>query len=131
MADLAVILGATGGLGTAIVDAFAARGDRVIAVARSRSGVSQLQSRYPGVVSGDTADLTSRLAVDDLWERIDRLGVPRWVVSATGGFRVRLEPVGVGPGLQQLEEENSKLKRLVADLSLDRHILQEIVAKKL
>ena len=87
MADLAVILGATGGLGTAIVDAFAARGDRVIAVARSRSGVSQLQSRYPGVVSGDTADLTSRLAVDDLWERIDRIGVPRWLVSATGGFR--------------------------------------------
>jgi len=87
VADLAVILGATGGLGTAIVDAFAARGDRVIAVARSRSGVSQLASKYPGVVAGDTADLTSRLEVDDLWERIDRLGVPRWVVSATGGFR--------------------------------------------
>ena len=52
MADLAVILGATGGLGTAIVDAFATRGDRVIAVARSRSGVSQLESKYPGVVSG-------------------------------------------------------------------------------
>jgi len=82
-----VILGATGGLGTAIVDAFAARGDRIIAVARSRSGVSQLESRYPGVVSGDTADLTSRFAVDELWERIDRIGVPRWVVNATGGFR--------------------------------------------
>jgi len=87
VADLAVILGATGGLGTAIVDAFAARGDRIIAVARSRSGVSQLESRYPGVVSGDTADLTSRFAVDELWERIDRIGVPRWVVNATGGFR--------------------------------------------
>jgi len=87
LADLAVILGATGGLGTAIVDAFAARGDRVIAVARSRSGVSQLESRYPGLVSGDTADLTSRFAVDELWERIDRIGVPRWVVNATGGFR--------------------------------------------
>ena len=82
-----MILGATGGLGTAIVDAFATRGDRVIAVARSRSGVSQLESRYPGVVSGDTADLTSRFAVDELWERIDRIGVPRWVVNATGGFR--------------------------------------------
>ena len=82
-----MILGATGGLGTAIVDAFAARGDRIIAVARSRSGVSQLESRYPGVVSGDTADLTSRFAVDELWERIDRIGVPRWVVNATGGFR--------------------------------------------
>ena len=87
MPDLAVILGATGGLGTAIVDAFAARGDRIIAVARSRSGVSELESRFRGVVSGDTADLTSRFAVDELWERIDRIGVPRWVVNATGGFR--------------------------------------------
>ena len=33
--------------------------------------------------------------------------------------------------LRQLREENSRLKRLVADLSLDRQILQEIVSKKL
>lgn len=33
--------------------------------------------------------------------------------------------------LRQLREENTKLERLVADLSLDRHILQEIVRKKL
>ncbi len=33
--------------------------------------------------------------------------------------------------LRQLREENSQLKRLVADLSLDRHMLQEIVRKKL
>ena len=32
---------------------------------------------------------------------------------------------------RQLRDENSKLKRLAADLSLDRHVLQEIVAKKL
>jgi NAD(P)-dependent dehydrogenase (short-subunit alcohol dehydrogenase family) len=86
MADLAVILGATGGLGTSIVDTFAQRGDRIIAVARSRSEVSKLESSY-SEVTGETADLTSRLAVDDLWERIDRIGVPRWVVNATGGFR--------------------------------------------
>ena len=87
MTDLAVIMGATGGLGSAIVDAFASRGDRVIAVARSRAEVSQLASKYPGGVTGDTADLTSRLAVDDLWERIDRVGSPRWLVNATGGYR--------------------------------------------
>ena len=87
MPDLAVIMGATGGLGNAIVDTFANRGDRVIAVARSRSEVSQLASKYPGVVTGDTADLTSRLEVDDLWERIDRVGSPRWVVNVTGGYR--------------------------------------------
>ncbi len=33
--------------------------------------------------------------------------------------------------LRQLREENTKLKRLVADLSLDRHMLQEIVRNKL
>ena len=33
--------------------------------------------------------------------------------------------------LRQLREENTKLKRLVADLSLDKHVLQEIVTKKL
>ena len=87
MADLTVILGATGALGTAVVDAFAKRGDRIVAVARSRSGVSELAVKYPGVVTGDTADITSRQDVDDLWERIDRAGVPRWVVNATGGYR--------------------------------------------
>jgi NAD(P)-dependent dehydrogenase (short-subunit alcohol dehydrogenase family) len=85
--ELAVICGATGGLGTAVVEAFARRGDRVIAVARSRAEVSRLESTYPGAVTGDTADLTSRLAVDDLWERIDRVGVPQWVVNAVGAYR--------------------------------------------
>jgi putative transposase len=33
--------------------------------------------------------------------------------------------------LRQLEEENRKLKQLVADLSLDKSMLQDIVAKKL
>ncbi|QDU70454.1 transposase [Mucisphaera calidilacus] len=33
--------------------------------------------------------------------------------------------------LKQLEEENSKLKRLVADLSLDRQILQDALKGKL
>ena len=42
---------------------------------------------------------------------------------------------GLGPSelkrLRQLEEENRKLKQLVADLSLDKAMLQEVVAKKL
>ncbi len=33
--------------------------------------------------------------------------------------------------LRQLREENSKLKGIVADLSLDRKMLQEIISKKL
>lgn len=33
--------------------------------------------------------------------------------------------------LRQLEEENRKLKQLVADLSLDKAMLQDVLAKKL
>ncbi|MGU3422391.1 IS3 family transposase [Methylobacterium sp. D54C] len=41
---------------------------------------------------------------------------------------------GLGTGelrrLKQLEDENRKLKQLVADLSLDKHILQDVLGKK-
>lgn len=33
--------------------------------------------------------------------------------------------------LKQLEEENRQLKKLVADLSLDKQMLQDVLAKKL
>ena len=40
---------------------------------------------------------------------------------------------GLGLGelrpLKLLEEENRKLRQLVADLSLDKHILQDVLAK--
>lgn len=41
---------------------------------------------------------------------------------------------GMGVGeireLRQLREENKRLKQMVADLSLDKHILQEVLQKK-
>ena len=42
---------------------------------------------------------------------------------------------GLGTGelrqLKHLEDENRKLKQLLADLSFDKHILQDVLAKKL
>lgn len=42
---------------------------------------------------------------------------------------------GVGPAelrrMRLLEEENAKLKKLVADLSLDKVMLQDVLSKKL
>ena len=50
-------------------------------------------------------------------------------------YRWRKKYAGVGISelreLRQLREENRKLKHLVADLSLDKHILQEVLSKKL
>lgn len=46
----------------------------------------------------------------------------------------RKKYAGAGPSelrrLRQLEEENRKLKQIVADLSLDKAMLQAVVAKK-
>jgi putative transposase len=33
--------------------------------------------------------------------------------------------------LKQLEDENTKLRKLVADLSLDREMLQDVIRRKL
>ena len=33
--------------------------------------------------------------------------------------------------LKQLEDENSRLRKLVADLSLDREMLQDVIRRKL
>jgi putative transposase len=47
-------------------------------------------------------------------------------------WKKRFGHMGVGEvrELRQLRDENAKLKRLVADLTLDKHILTEIVRKK-
>jgi len=39
-------------------------------------------------------------------------------------------PVAELRRLRQLKEENRKLKQLVADLTLDKHMLQEVLRKK-
>jgi putative transposase len=42
---------------------------------------------------------------------------------------------GLGPSevrrLKMLEEENRRLKQMVADLSLDKHMLQDVLSRKL
>jgi putative transposase len=63
-------------------------------------------------------------------ELIRKLGV-----SEQTFYRWKKKFVGMGVAeirrLKQLEEENKKLKQLVADLSLDKHMLQEVLRKKL
>ncbi len=55
-------------------------------------------------------------------------------VSAQAFYSWKRRYAGLGLNelreLRQLREENRKLKSLVADLSLDRHILQEVLCKK-
>jgi putative transposase len=55
-------------------------------------------------------------------------------VSAQAFYSWKRRYAGLGVSelreLRQLREENQKLKLLVADLSLDKHILQDVLSKK-
>jgi putative transposase len=56
-------------------------------------------------------------------------------ISDATFYKWRQKYAGLRPSelrkLKQLKEENSKLKRIVADLSLDKAMLQEVLSKKL
>ena len=55
-------------------------------------------------------------------------------VSAQAFYNWKRRYAGVGVSelreLRQLRDENRQLKGLVADLTLDKHILQEVLSKK-
>lgn len=59
--------------------------------------------------------------------------IRRMGISEQTFYRWKKVYGGLGVGelrrLKLLEEENRKLKQLVADLSLDKHILQDVLAK--
>ena len=56
-------------------------------------------------------------------------------VSVQTYYRWRKKYGGLMPSemkrLKQLEEENGRLKRIVADLSLDKEMLQDVIRRKL
>ncbi len=74
------------------------------------------------------------LKQQELGAAIDEICRKMGIAQATF-FNWKKKYSGLGPSelrrLKQLEEENSKLKRLVADLSLDKAMLQDVLRRKL
>lgn len=70
----------------------------------------------------------------ELGTKVEEVCRKRGISDATF-YKWRQKYGGLGPSelrrLRQLEEENHKLKRLVADLSLDKAMLQDVLSKKL
>ena len=70
----------------------------------------------------------------ELGTKVDE-GCRKLGISDATFYKWRQRYGGLGPSelrrLRQLEEENNKLKRLVANLSLDEAMLQDVLAKKL
>jgi NAD(P)-dependent dehydrogenase (short-subunit alcohol dehydrogenase family) len=102
VADVALVCGGGGALGSEIVRTLLARGDRVVAADRHAHGEAA-----PGL-SHESLDLTSADEVAALWDRLEAAGEPpRWVVNAAGGFR---------PGLVAASEPDAV--RFLTDLNL-------------
>jgi len=86
---------------------------------RSRFTEEQIASAVRQAESGvPVAEICRRLGVSEV-------SFYRWKKRFAGMGITELRK------LRQLEEENRKLKALVADLTLDKHMLQEVIAKKL
>ena len=85
---------------------------------RSRFSVEQIVVALKQVESG--------MPVAD---QIRKLGI-----SEQTFYRWKKQYAGMQPDqvreLKQLQEENARLKKLVADLSLDKAMLQDVVSKK-
>jgi NAD(P)-dependent dehydrogenase (short-subunit alcohol dehydrogenase family) len=95
VADVALVCGAGGALGGALLETLLARGDRVVGIDRHPDA----SPARPGL-RREALDLSEPDEVERLWERLAAAGEsPRWVVNAAGGFRggsvADSEPEGV------------------------------------
>jgi putative transposase len=85
---------------------------------RKRFSVEQIVMALKQVELGmPMADLTRRLGISDVT-------FYRWKKQYSGMESDQVRE------LKQLQDENQRLKKLVADLSLDKSILQDINSKK-
>jgi len=103
------------------------------------SGLEQLQRHTPDLSAYDT--LVPKLAQKAFVIKQGEEGTPVAEICRKAGisqatyFNYKKKYAGLMPPgmrrLHELEDENSRLKRIVADLTLDREMLQDVIKRKL
>jgi NAD(P)-dependent dehydrogenase (short-subunit alcohol dehydrogenase family) len=109
----AVVVGASGGLGAAFVDALAARGEVSTVLALSRSGPLDDSAAGPGSARIVRAriDLTDEASIAAAAALARTLAPPRWVIVATGLLHA---PDGLRPEKSLMMLDGARMARLFA-----------------
>lgn len=100
---VAIVTGASRGLGYAAAQALADEGARVLAVARSLGDLEGLASTRPGVIAPMMCDMRDTAAVEAL---------PARAVEAFGGLDIVVNNAGIAPAGAFLETTREKLQEV-------------------
>ena len=102
---VAIVTGASRGLGHAAAVALAEQGAHVLAVARSLDALKKLESLYPGKVRARQCDMLDGESVAAL---------PAVAIEAFGGIDIVVNNAGIAPAGRFLDQENEEWDRVMA-----------------
>lgn len=102
---VAIVTGASRGLGRAAAAALAEQGAQVLAVARSGSELKLLAAEYPGLVVAWSCDMLDREAVAALPER---------TIDAFGRLDIVVNNAGIAPAGSFLDQDEAEWDRVFA-----------------
>jgi 2-deoxy-D-gluconate 3-dehydrogenase len=102
---VAIVTGASRGLGRAAAVALAEQGASVLAVARSTQELEQLAADFPGLVASQTCDMQDRAAVAAL---------PQSAIDRFGRLDVIVNNAGIAPAGAFLDQSESEWDRVLA-----------------
>jgi 2-deoxy-D-gluconate 3-dehydrogenase len=102
---VAIVTGASRGLGRAVAEALSGQGARVLAVARSVDELQELEKAQPGNIRAAHCDMLDREAVAAL---------PETAIEAFGRIDIVVNNAGIAPAGKFLEQKESEWDRVLA-----------------
>lgn len=108
-----IIVGATSGIGKALVETFASRGVPVGIAGRSEEKLIELENRYPGLITTERIDVTAKDATDALESLIARMGGMDLYIHVAG-IAMRNPEIDPEIDVKVAETDAVGLARLVA-----------------
>jgi 2-deoxy-D-gluconate 3-dehydrogenase len=102
---VAIVTGASRGLGHATAVALAQQGAKVLAVARTADALKELEASYPGTIKAQPCDMLDVNAV---------AGLPQIALDTFGGLDIVVNNAGIAPAGNFLEQDPDIWNKVMA-----------------